>query len=545
MESQRFLLFIGLLLVSVMLYQSWLQDYGPKPPQEIAKELSDVAEFAAEYDIPQNANTGSDIPGVAQSTTQARLIWVTTDTLKVAIDRLGGDIVRAELLKYPLVQGHEEPVVILEKKPGHRYIAQSGLIGADGPDSDRAGRPLYNVAQENFVLEGNELSVDLRFVSQDGLHINKVFRFKRDSYRIDVDYELKNQAARSMIMQSYNQLKQTIKASDSSLMMPTYRGPAYSTADERYKKFEFEDLQDKDLNKATQGGWVAMLQHYFVSAWVPSAEAQNKLYSRDLNGDGIIGVKGPVIELEANQATTLHNTLYVGPKHQDVLSAISPSLNLVVDYGWLWFIAQPLHWLLITLQGFVINWGLAIIGITIVVRGSMYPLTKKQYESMGKMRLLQPKMKALQERYGEDRQKLQQATMELYKEEGANPLGGCLPILLQMPIFIALYWVLMESVELRHAEFALWITDLSVKDPYYVLPLLMGASMFLIQKMSPTTVSDPMQKKMMMLMPVIFTFMFLSFPSGLVLYWLVSNLISIVQQTLINKSLEKKGLGHK
>lgn len=545
MESQRFIIFLGLLIVSVMLYQSWLQDYGPKPPQEIAQQLSDAAEFAAENDVPQNANLSSDVPGEIQSSNQARLVWITTDTLKVAIDRLGGDVVHAELLKFPLEQGKPEPVVILNKEPGHRYIAQSGLIGSDGPDASKQGRPLYNVEQENYQLNGDQLEVALRFVTQDGLLINKVFRFKRNSYRIDVDYQLQNNANRSIRVQSYNQLKQTVKASESSMMMPTYRGPAYSTEEERYKKYEFDDLQDKDLSKSTQGGWVAMLQHYFVSAWVPSAEAHNQLYSRDLHGDGIIGVKGPMIELDTNQSTTLSNTLYVGPKHQDVLTAISPTLNLVVDYGWLWFIAQPLHWLLITLQGLVVNWGLAIIGITIVVRGSMYPLTKKQYESMGKMRLLQPKMKALQERYGEDRQKLQQAMMELYRKEGANPLGGCLPLLLQMPIFIALYWVLMESVELRHAEFALWITDLSMKDPYYVLPLLMGGSMFLIQKMSPTTVTDPMQKKMMTLMPIIFTFMFLSFPSGLVLYWLVSNMISIVQQSMINKSLEKKGLGHK
>ncbi|MGO3228900.1 MAG: membrane protein insertase YidC, partial [Oceanisphaera sp.] len=298
------------------------------------------------------------------------------------------------------------------------------------------------------------------------------------------------------------------------------------------------------LNQSTEAGWVAMLQHYFVSAWIAPKQEQNQLYSSALNnrGQAAIGFKAPLVTVAPGTEQTLSADLWLGPKLQKKMAAAADNLDLTVDYGWLWFIAQPLFKLLHFLQSFAVNWGLAIILTTFVVRGVMYPLTKAQYTSMAKMRMLQPKLKELKERHGSDRQKMSQGMMELYKKEKVNPLGGCLPILVQMPIFISLYWVLMESVELRHAPFILWINDLSVRDPFFVLPVLMGASMFLIQKMSPTTVTDPMQQKVMQFMPIIFTFFFLWFPAGLTLYWLVSNVVTITQQWYIFRQLEKKGL---
>lgn len=288
-----------------------------------------------------------------------------------------------------------------------------------------------------------------------------------------------------------------------------------------------------------------MLEHYFVSAWIPRDAAGANVYTRVVGNLGDIGVRLPNKTIADGQSAEIKSTLWVGPKLQNEMAAVAPNLDLTVDYGWLWFIAKPLHWLLSMIQGVVVNWGLAIIVLTFIVRGAMYPLTKAQYTSMAKMRMLQPKLQAMRERIGDDRQRMSQEMMELYKKEKVNPLGGCLPLILQMPIFIALYWALMESVELRHSPFFGWITDLSAQDPYYILPLLMGASMFLIQKMSPTTVTDPMQQKIMTFMPVMFTFFFLWFPSGLVLYWLVSNIVTLIQQTLIYKALEKKGLHSK
>ena len=349
-----------------------------------------------------------------------------------------------------------------------------------------------------------------------------------------------------MNIQLYGQLKESIQEHSTNLMMPVYRGGAFSTDDVKYSKYKFDDMLEANLAKQTQGGWVAMLQHYFVSAWVPLATDQNELFSKVYQGkDAAIGFKSPIKTISANSTEEYGINLWIGPKLQDEMSQVGENLDLTVDYGWLWWLAQPLFKLLLFFQGIVGNWGVAIILITFTVKGVLFPLTKAQYTSMAKMRLLQPKIKELRDRYGDDRQKVSKAMMELYKKEKVNPLGGCFPILLQMPIFIALYWSLMEAVELRHAPFMFWIQDLSVQDPYYILPILMGVSMFFIQKMSPATVQDPMQQKIMKFMPLVFTFFFLWFPAGLVLYWLMSNIVTLVQQTIIYRQFEKQGLGHK
>lgn len=547
MESQRNLLFIGLLVVSFLLWQQWQTDKAPKPQQVATATQQQGDNFVPET---SSGTTTSDVPAEKAVTTSRKLISITSDQLQLLVDPVGGDIVEAKLLNHTVSQDSQEPFTLLTQKPGLTYIAQSGLIGRDGPDSRAEGRPVYSTTQEAYTLANgaNELVVPLTWTNPEGVTFTKEFVLKRDHFDVLVQYKVSNSAAKPLELQFYGQLKQTIAVpadqQSHMFMASAYRGAAYSTSEVRYQKETFDTMKETNLNTSTKGGWIGMLQHYFVTAWAGETEGQNHIYSRVVNNgqEAIIGLKEPLATVAPGATVTLGSALWLGPKLQDEMAVVAKHLDLTVDYGYLWFIAQPLFKLLQFLHSLVGNWGVAIILITLVVRGGMYPLTKAQYTSMAKMRMLQPKLTALRERFGDDRQKMSQAMMELYKQEKVNPLGGCFPILIQMPIFIALYWTLMESVELRHAPFALWLTDLSVKDPFYVLPLLMGATMWWIQKMSPTTVTDPMQQKVMQFMPIIFTFMFLWFPAGLTLYWLVSNIVTIAQQTYIYRQLEKKGL---
>ena len=537
MESQRNLLIAGLLFVSFLLYQQWQIDNAPQQPQITEQAINTVNQ-----DIP--ASSTAVMQNQLNSQAQRKVVTVVTDLLEISIDTLGGDIVKSALLAYPLEMGSADNLQLLEQLPNYTFVAQSGLIGANGPDASANGRPQYQIDQDKFVLEAGQNAFEVIMTYQDsqGITFEKVFGFNRDSYRVDVSYRIANNSDQNIQLQMYAQLKQSIDnpTEESSMMMQLYRGGAYSTQDDRYSKYDFGDMADAKLKQLTTGGWVAMIQHYFVSAWIPNGEQENVLYSRMIGeDDAAIGFKSEPITIAANGTGEITATLYTGPKLQDRLEKTAPYLDLTVDYGFLWWLAKPLHWLMTFFYGLVGNWGFAIILLTFTVRGAMYPLTKKQYTSMAKMRQLQPKMAALKERLGDDRQKMGQATMELYKKEKVNPLGGCLPLILQMPIFIGLFWMLQESVELRHAPFMLWINDLSAQDPYYVLPLLMGASMFLMSKMQPSMSTDPMQQKMMQFMPIIFTVFFLWFPSGLVLYWVTSNIVTLIQQTIIFKQIEK------
>ena len=536
MDSQRNILLIALALVSFLLFQQWQVAKNPTPqPVEQAQSSSTLPapSFADELD-----------PAPAQQAS-AKTITVTTDVLTLSIDTVGGDVIHADLNEYSAELDSADSFVLLKNEPGHQFIAQSGLVGPQGIDLSSTNRPAYAVSADSFTLADgqDELRVPMTF-SANGLEYTKTFILKRGSYAIDVEYNVVNNSGNNATFGMYAHLRQNLLDAGGSITMPTYRGGAYSTEETRYKKYSFEDMQDRNLsiNLPDGQGWAAMIQHYFASAWIPRNEPGTNLYTRVIGNLGDIGVRMPNKTIASGDSAQMSATLWVGPKLQDQMAEVAPNLDLVVDYGWLWFIAKPLHSLLSLIQGLVSNWGIAIICLTFIVRGAMYPLTKAQYTSMAKMRMLQPKLQAMRERIGDDRQRMSQEMMELYKKEKVNPLGGCLPLILQMPIFIALYWALMESVELRHSPFFGWIHDLSAQDPYYIFPLLMGASMFLIQKMSPTTVTDPMQQKIMTFMPVMFTFFFLFFPSGLVLYWLVSNIVTLIQQTLIYKALEKKGL---
>lgn len=541
MESQRSFLVIGLVFVTYLLFTQWQQDYGPKP--EIATGQS--TELTA---TPNDGTPNSDIP---QSDIQSasnpvkeqtqRLITVKTDVLDLVIDTRGGVILNGDLLEYPIEQGLDEPVHLLSKQ----HTANSGLLGLTGGDGQRINTLLYTTTQTEYQVHGTEQTIEipLTWANPQGITVTKTFVIKSDDYDIGVKYQVTNNGSSTQPVQQFAELKKLIVAPESSLMMMAYNAATYSTAEELYEKYDFDDMVDKDLLRNTIGGWVAMQQHYFVASWVPNQTQPNKIYSRVASdGSAVIGFRGPVFNIEPGQTQQLDATLYAGPKIQEKLGKLSESLELTVDYGPLWFISKLLFSLLVFLQGFVANWGVSIILITVIVKTLMYPLTKKQTVSMAKMRNLQPKLQALKEKYGDDRQKMGPAMMELYRKEQVNPMGGCLPLLLQMPIFLALYWMLMESVELRHAPFILWITDLSTKDPYFVLPVLYGASMFLMQKLTPTPTTDPMQQKMMLWMPVVFSVLFVIFPAGLVLYWLVNNLISIAQMMYIYRQIDKKGL---
>lgn len=539
MESLRSFLVIALALVSFLLWQQWQVDYGPKPV--VAAQSTQNSSTSADLQLSSTSVTPPTAAVTAAST--AQLVEVKTDVLKVKINTQGGDIVGLELPGFTVSQENPASYQLMRQLNGFEYVAQSGLLG-DGPDDKKAPRQIYQVANSHFELANGqtELVVPMTLL-HNGLLIEKRFIFTAGKYDVRVEYSVTNQGDGSKVIQPYYHLAQTIDNGEgTNMMMPVYRGGAYSTADKRYEKFSFDDMADTNLSQSTVGGWVSMLEHYFVAAWVPNPTETNMLYSLVAGNLGVIGTQSPQTSIAVGESKTFSATFYAGPKDQEKLENIAPGLDLTVDYGILWFISKPLFWLLEFIHGLIGNWGFAIIVITLLVKGLLFPLTKVQYESMAKMRNLKPKIDELQARYKDDRQKMGPAMMELYRKEKVNPMGGCLPMLIQLPIFLALYWVFVESVELRQAPFMLWITDLSVQDPYYVLPILYGISMYIMQKLTPMTVTDPMQAKIMLWMPVAFSVFFLWFPSGLVLYWVVSNLVSLAQMLYIYRGMEKKGL---
>lgn len=496
-------------------------------------QSGDVEEFIL------NASNGLTT-SLAEPKDASRIISVKTDTLDIKIDLNGGDVIEANLIKFPVTLGSNDSYPLLKPQTLVKHIAQSFLIGAEKNTNDRA---LYTSTSNEYVLTGDTLTIPLSWRSEDGLIVTKTFEFSAGSHLIDVSYDVTNNTNAAINFAFLARLEQTTNdVGDGSMFMPVFRGAAFSTLDDRYEKLSFGDIADGMPQIKTPAGWVAMIEHYFVAAWVPPQEDTNTITSRATADTAIISMTGKPLAIAPGGQGILTSKLYLGPKDQDTLAGIARGLDLTVDYGPLWWLSQALFHLLQILHGFVMNWGVAIILITLIVKGAMFWLTKKQYESMAKMRALQPKLTQLKDRFGDDRQKMSQGMMELYKKEKVNPMGGCFPLLLQMPIFLALYWVLLESVELRHAPFALWITDLSVPDPFFVLPILTGASMFLLQKLQPMTIQDPLQQKLMTYMPVAMSIFFFFFPAGLVLYWLVSNLVTLIQAKIIYASMEKRGL---
>ncbi len=582
MDIQRTILLVALAVVSYMMVLQWNQDYGQAPVTAAAATYSSSANQTASIpafndstdsaiatasndDLPVATNELTQDPTLANNAVSNDLIIVQTDVLQLAIDPNGGDIVELKLSQYPRNASTPDiPLQLFENSNERIYVAQSGLVGSNGPDARASGRPLYSASQQSFTLpDGQEqLNVDLSF-QENGVSYTKRFTFHRGlsaecsareisqrkvecinekGYQIDLTYLVDNQSDREWKGNLFAQLKRDGQGDPSSTTATgtaTYLGAALWTADEPYKKLSMSNMDDKKFNQAIEGGWVAWLQHYFVTAWVANPEQTNQVTTRkDSKGNYIIGYTSPTMSIAAGEHAQASATLYAGPKIQSHLKALSPGLELTVDYGFLWFIAQPIFWLLGVIHSILGNWGWSIIFLTILIKLAFFPLSAASYRSMARMRAVAPKMAALKEEHAGDKQKLSQGMMELYKKEKINPLGGCLPILVQMPVFLSLYWVLLESVEMRQAPFMFWLTDLSSKDPFFILPIIMGLSMFVQQQLNPTP-PDPMQAKVMKLLPIIFTFFFLWFPAGLVLYWVVNNLLSIGQQWYITRKIEK------
>lgn len=561
MELRRTLIMVALAAVTYFLFLSWQQDYGARAkidgsPAGVSEAVSDVPKVTApanNVDIPtvsvEVATKANQINTGSSTSPHVRVI---TDVLDVDIDRLGGDVTRVSLPKYTRTVADKTPFALMNQSSNLNYIAQSGLVGVgngsglQGLDDQASGRPLYEVSQNQFNLADgqNLLRVVLSTTTEFGIKVEKVFTFKRDDYRIGVSYLVSNASDKPWQGVMFGQIKRDNSKDPSSdnhsFGMVTFLGGAWWTADKNYNKVALSKFSSDVMNQQVTGGWVAMVQHYFVTAWIPPAKQINQISTRSGNNgaDNYIGfTSSPVLVAPGGQGSVSAD-FYAGPKIQDKLKALSPGLELTVDYGWLWPIAQFLFWLLKSIHEFLGNWGWSIVVLTILVKAAFFKLSATSYRSMANMRRVMPEMQRMKEQFGDDRQKMSQAMMALYKKEKINPLGGCLPILVQMPVFIALYWTLMESVELRHASWILWINDLSLMDPYFILPLLMGVSMYIQQQLNPAP-QDPMQAKVMKFMPVVFTVFFLWFPAGLVLYWLMNNLLSITQQWVITRNIEQ------
>ena len=518
-------------------------------------EANEVEEFVpdvTEQPIGSHLDQNDVIPELIDATvtkniqTKKRaLVNVSTNVLNIKIDPHGGDVVSVSLPAFPTtLETPDIPFTLIDPKNG--YVSQSGLIGPNG--TDKTGfRPTFIAESLTYEMgTASDLKDVFSYQQTEDVLIRKIFNFRRSDYLFDIHYEISNRSEGPWRGALFGQIKRDsqtpIDTVDNSMGLQPFVGGATRSADEFYKKLEFDDVEEQSYNAEIEGGYMAMVQHYFVSAWVPDGQASNSYYARKLGSNDayLFGFKSQAISVPSGSNGELSAQFYVGPKDQYRLKEIAEGLDLTVDYGFLWWLAQPLFYLLTLIHTYLPNWGVAIICLTIIVKSLLFPLSASSFRSMAKMRKLQPEMAKLKERYGDDRQQFSQAMMDLYKKEGANPLGGCFPILLQMPVFLALYWTLMESVELRQAPFVLWIHDLSAMDPYFVLPILMGISMYVTQMLQPEP-PDPVQAKVFKFMPIMFTFFFLWFPSGLVLYWLVNNLLSISQQLYVTRQIEKNG----
>ena len=545
----RVMIIIAMLITAYLLILAWRDDYADAPAVDtVPKTATSVG-----ADIPSTSGAAGDIPvqtlpvdtGAVAATPAANtgLITVTTDRYDIKINPEGGDIVYAALKQYDATLDSDKPFVLLENNSNRVYVAQSGLIGQNGIDTAE-GRAKYSHAANNYVMEKGQqtLSVPLTY-KKDGVTVTKTFTFTQDKYPIDISYQIQNASANAWQGQMFAQLKRDDSkdpgmSDKGALSMATYLGGAWGTPDDPYNKLKFGKFNDGELTTTSDKGWVGIVQHYFVSAWTPE-NFTGKFFSRETGDEYFIGFNSQPVNVAPNKQVTLNATLYAGPKVQSELKEVAVGLNQTVDYGLLWPISKILFAVLDGIHKVIGNWGWSIILLTILVKIALMWFSNKSYYSMAKMRAIAPRLAALKEEHGDDRMKMSQEMMAIYKEEKVNPMAGCLPILMQMPIFLALYWVLVESVELRHAPWILWIQDLSAMDPWFILPLLMGASMFVQQQLNPQP-ADPMQAKVMKFLPIIFTAFMLFFPAGLVLYWTVNNLFSMTQQYLINRKVEEE-----
>ncbi len=544
MDNLRTLFIFGLLIVSLLLWEAWQNDYVR--PQQVATQNNanqpTVENDQAQNDLPELPTVTADgVPALPESeqvaTSSANLLRVKTDVIDATIDLRGADIRQLALLKYPVdVKMPDKPVEFLNDSRNHFFVTQSGLRAeGDAPTHYET----YTAEQSEYVMGDNadSLSVPMRWESDNGLTVIKTYTFTRDSYLVNVTYQIENQSGERFSAYPYAQFNRN-QPEDDSFMIYTYTGAVFSSAGNEYEKVDFGELEKNDFRRDVNGGWAAMIQHYFVAAFIPAEPLQEiSLYGKSINNTNYTaGIRFPVVVAEAGEQAQTSYKIYLGPKEHKRLEPIADNLDLTVDYGILTIISKPLFIVMEWLHKLTGNWGWSIVLLTILIKLAFYKLSAASYRSMASMRKLTPKLATLKERYGDDKQKFNQAMMDLYRTEKINPLGGCLPILVQMPVFLAFYWVLVESIELRQADFILWIHDLTAMDPYFILPVLFGLSMWFQQKLNPTP-QDPAQAMMMKIFPIVFTVFFAFFPAGLVLYWVVNNLLSIAQQWYITRKM--------
>ncbi|MBC7697866.1 MAG: membrane protein insertase YidC [Bacteroidia bacterium] len=539
MDTRRLILFVIFSMSILMLWDAWQRQHAPA---EVVPQVS--------------SNIDNSVPGQTVSATTAnnavlpsegdyklltgQRISVTTDLYNAVIETTGGDLRRLELLKHRAAENDKSNFILLDDaaKP-MTYVAQTGLIGTDLPSH----KAVFTSAAPSYQLQDGKDSLEVRLSwAGNGITVDKIYTFHRNKYAIDVNYEIKNDTASAITPAVYYQIVHDNESNQGSKLMPTFTGGSYYTEATKFKKLKFANMEKEPLKLDTNDGWVGLLQHYFVGAWIPKDGLAREFYTKKLNEHMfIIGTKSTLGSIAPGASLNVPARLFAGPQIQKDLKETAPGLEYTVDYGWLTVVASPLFWLLSKIHGVVGNWGVAIILLTVLIKAAFFKLSATSYRSMAKMRELAPRLQAMKEKFGDDKQKMQQAMMEMYKKEKINPMGGCLPIVVQIPVFISLYWMLLGTIELRHAPFFGWIHDLSAIDPYYILPILMGATMIIQTYLNPPP-TDPIQAKVMKVMPVVFSVFFFFFPAGLVLYWLVNNVLSITQQWYINKTIHAETL---
>ncbi len=564
MDTQKLILVAAFSMVSLMLWQSWdVQQNPTKYTQQQTKiadgENKNPASLSATptsgnneaKDAPALPNDASNALAISELNNNQQIVSkrvrILTDVFDIEIDTRGADIKKLSLLEYPIDVNHnKDPVVLMDQNPETYLISQTGILNKDkikqyAPDHNTN----YSIDKYEYNLDGKDtLEVTFKWLSEDkNLQINKTYKFTKGEYLIELSQQLINHSENTINGYAYRQFQRN-NPEKKSMLLQTYTGGMLYRDGGGFEKYSFSDMEDEKLNRSMKGGWTSMIEHYFLAAWIPAADNIEHYYSRVFQADEynkrfIMGYTSKAFKIEAKQQYTINDRLFLGPKLQTKLSTISPNLDDTVDYGFLSVIAHPIFWLLENIHEYVGNWGWSIILLTLCIKLIFYKLSEYSYRSMAEMRKLGPKLKALQDQYKDNAQAKNQAMMKMYKKEKINPLGGCLPVVVQIPVFISLYWVLLESVELRQADYMLWLNNLSAPDPYYVLPLVMGITMFIQQKLNPAP-TDPIQAKVMMMLPVIFTVFFAFFPSGLVLYWVTNNILSITQQYYITRQIENK-----
>ena len=546
MNTQKIFLFIAIFLTIFILWDKWeltqsTDEYGNTITQTaiVGVDSEDAAiDVPAASDVPNVASTVTEdeTPIIDNSFTQGAFTTVVTDLLTVEISHKGGTIINAYLNEYPKELKSEEKFQLLSNSPDSIFHAQSGLIPAEQMPTHQSE---YTSERQEYFLQGNsELIVPLIWRGDNGVVVTKNYHFKPDSYIVEVDYLISNNSNTDQVVSSYTQLAHgSQKESGGGFMMgmQNFSGGATYNDEEIFEKIDFEDF-DSSPKTTSIGGWAAMIQHYFFAAWIPNDDKKHTYSTKSSRGKYLLTTVNPSSRIAAGTTASLgKNQLYIGPKEHVRLELLAPGLDKTVDYGWLYIVAKPLSVFLHWIYSFIGNWALSIVVLTLIIKLAFYKLSEKSFRSMAGMKKLAPRLQKIKETYKDDKQKIGKKTMELYKSEKINPAAGCLPILVQIPVFISVYWVLIEMVELRQTPF-LYLPDLAAKDPYFILPLIMGASMWFQQRLNPPP-ADPIQAKIMMMLPVVFTVFFLWFPSGLVLYWVTNNVLSIAQQVFINKKI--------